>query len=111
MARRTSLTLAVGLVLGLLALGAIWGLVLGLAALLVVIIVAGLAGQLLLGGRLDPEGILVAGAVGALLGLGLVSVTGLPALVRIGGVPIVWATAGAVVVLAALRSAPSSLRR
>jgi len=107
MARRTSLTLAAGLLLGLVAVGVIWGLLVGVATLVAVILAAGLAGHLVLGGRADPELILVAGGVGAVFALALVAFTGVPALIRIGGVPVVWAAAGAIVVLAALRTSPT----
>ena len=111
MARRTGVTLAVALLLGLLTVGFIWGLLYGVATLLAVIVVTGLAGQLLLGGRADPELILVAGGVGALLAVAVVAFLGLPAFVRIGGIPVVWAAAGAILVLAALRTSPDERSR
>lgn len=110
MSRRAGLLLAAGALLGLAAAGAVWGLILGVATLLAVAAASGLAGQLVLGGRADPAQILVAGGVGSLLGVGVSRLAGWPALVTLGGVPLVWAVAGAVVVLVALRAAPAGRR-
>ncbi len=111
MSRRSGLLLAGGAILGLALAGVVWGAVLGVATLLVAVLVSGLVGQLLLGGRADPARILVAGAVGAVLGTVLPRMAGWPALLSIGGVPVFWSVAGAVVVLAALRLSPGARAR
>lgn len=103
--------LALALLIGLGAVAVIWGLVSAITTLLVVIAVVGVAGQLLLGGPMDLGRVLVAGGAGAVLGIAVVSVAGLPALVRVGGIPVIWATIGTVAVLLALRSSPATGRR
>ncbi len=109
--RRSGVLIAGGLVLGLAAAGIVWSAIVSVAALLIALLASGVAGQLLLGGRVDPRRILVAGAVGAILGTAVSRFVGWPALVSIGGIPLIWAVAGAVVILGALRLGPGAQSR
>ncbi len=94
-------TVALVLIGGLLLYGALWGLLLQAATLLVVILGAGLVGDLVTGNRLRANLILPAGLAGVLLALAGVAWLNLPGLVTLAGVPVVWAVLGAVLAVLA----------
>lgn len=103
MDRRASI-IAVAVLAGLLLVGVVWGLVVSALTLIGVILLAGLAGQVIAGDRVRAGWVFPAGLIGAGLALVAVSVVGLPPLVRLAGIPVVWAILGATATLVATSS-------
>lgn len=98
---RRAAIVAVAVLAGLLLIGVVWGLVVSALTLIGVILLAGLAGQLLTGDRVRAGWVLPVGLIGAGLALVAVSIVGLPPLVRLAGIPVVWAVIGATATLVA----------
>lgn len=92
-------TVALAVLAGLLLFGILWGLLVSALTLVGVILLAGLAGQLLTGDRVQAGWVFPAGLAGAALALVAVGFLGLPPLVRLAGVPVLWAIAGATATL------------
>ncbi|MBI3745225.1 MAG: hypothetical protein HY264_01615 [Chloroflexi bacterium] len=92
-------TLALAILAGLLLVGIVWGLLASALALVGVILAAGLAGQAIAGERVRAGWVFPAGLAGSLLALAAVGLLGLPPLVRLAGVPVLWAIVGATAVL------------
>lgn len=93
--------IAPAILAGILLFGIAWGLLLDALALIGVILVAGLAGQVIAGERVRAGWVFPAGLAGALFALAAVGFLGLPPLVRLGGVPVVWTLLGATASLVA----------
>ncbi len=90
---------ALVLIGGLLLFGAVWGLLVTAATLLGVVLLAGLAGQLIAGDQVRASQIVPAGLGGVALALVAVEWLRVPALLWLAGVPVLWAVAGATVAI------------
>ena len=98
MDRRAS-TVALAVLAGVLLFGVLLGLLVSALALIGVILLAGLAGQVITGDRVRAGWVFPAGLAGAVAALVAVGPLGLPPLVRLAGVPVLWAVLGAVAIL------------
>lgn len=87
--------IALVILAGLLLFGILWGLLVGALTLIGVILLAGLAGQVIAGERVRAGWVFPAGLTGAAFALAAVGFLGLPPLVTLAGVPLVWAILGA----------------
>ncbi len=94
-------TLALAVIAGLLLFGLAWGLLAWAATLVAVILLAGLAGDLITSNRVRAALIMPAGLAGVDFSLLVVGWFGVPALLRVAGVPVLWAIAGATAAIGA----------
>lgn len=92
---RRAFTVAAAALAGLLLFGVVWGLLVSALTLVGVVLLAGLAGQLLPGDRVHVGWIVPAGLAGAVLAIVAVGFLGLPPLIRVAGVPVIWAVIAA----------------
>ncbi len=100
MDRRAS-TVALAVLAGVLLFGVLLGLLVSALTLIGVILLAGLAGEVITGDRVRAGWVFPAGLAGTVAAVIAVGPLGLPPFIRLAGVPVLWAILGAVAILVA----------